>query len=302
MKKLFKIFLFGVACFLYSEKSMAQKFRDSTFVKIETIDGNEFLGKIMSQNADQITLKTEALGEVNIPKIKIKTIEKADKTQIKNGQFWEKSVQESRYFWGPSGYGLKKGEGYYQNTWIFLNQVNVGITDNLSIGGGLMPFFGVTPIWITPKLSFPYKTGKGSAGIGAVYFNVYEYGVFDDDPGFNSGGGLVYGMNTWGNRDHQITLGMGYGFLGGNWSNYPVFMASTMQRNNRRWAFISENYVIPVDGGTAIIISAGARFLGKMATFDLGAYTLASSEFGGIPFALPWFSVAFPWKGKEKKK
>lgn len=258
----------------------AQKFRDSTLVKIVTIDGNEFVGKILSQNENEFRIRTETLGEVAIPKLKTKSMEKVDKTKLVDGELWEPHIQESRHFFGPSGYGLRKGEGYYQNTGIFLNQANVGVTDNFSIGGGIIPFPIFAPVWITPKLSFPYKTGKGSAGIGAIYINAFGWGQeFGNDGESWGGAGMVYGMNTWGSRDHQLTLGMGYGFADGRgWANYPTFMLSTIQRNRRRWAFISENYVIAAGNSSpVVIISAGARYLGKIVTVDFGAFTFASS-------------------------
>ena len=34
--------------------------------------------------------------------------------------------------------GLKKGEAYYQNAYVLANSVNIGITDNISLGGGIL--------------------------------------------------------------------------------------------------------------------------------------------------------------------
>jgi hypothetical protein len=53
---------------------------------------------------------------------------------------------------------MNKGEGYYHNFMVFINQATYGVTDNISIGGGLVPLFlfgGLTPVWITPKVSVP---------------------------------------------------------------------------------------------------------------------------------------------------
>lgn len=59
-------------------------------------------------------LKTENLGEINIPQKNIKS-----KTELKDikkigNEFWLPNPQSARYYWAPNGYGLKKGEGYYQ--------------------------------------------------------------------------------------------------------------------------------------------------------------------------------------------
>ncbi len=306
MKIFTKNGLAAIAILLFSLLSIgdaeAQKFRDSTLVKIVTVDGNEFMGKILSQNENEFRIRTETLGEVAIPKLKIKSIEKVDKTKLVDGEIWEQQPQESRYFFGPSGYGLRKGEGYFQNTGLLLNQVNYGATDNFSIGGGIMPFPFFTPVWFTPKLSFPYKTGKGSAGIGLLYFNVFGSWLdLNDDNDRWQGAGMLYGMNTWGSREHQYTIGMGYGFADGlGWANYPTFMLSTMHRNSKRWAFISENYMIPGDGSPVVLISGGMRYLGKVVTVDFGLFLALHEEFGGSLPLLPWYSIAFPWQSKGK--
>ncbi len=289
---------------LCAERAEAQKFRDSTLVKIVTVDDNEFVGKILSQNDTEFRINSETLGPVSIPKLKIKSIEKVDKDRMIGGELWDRSPQESRYFFGPSGYGLHEGEGYYQNTGLFLNQMGHGLTDNFTIGGGIMPFPFFSPVWFTPKVSFPYKSGNGSAAVGLLYINYLGWGNdFSDGSGRWGGAGMVYGCNTWGSRDRQLTFGMGYGFADGDgWANYPTFMLSAMQRTRKRMAFISENYVIPIDGGALGILSAGGRFLGKNVTVDFGLWTAFESDYGFVPGVFPWYSVAFPWQSQTKEK
>jgi len=59
--------------------------------------------------------------------------------------------------------GLHKGEGYYQNIWVFWNQASFGVTENFSLGFGIIPLFlfggeagQYSPIWVVPKLSYPW--------------------------------------------------------------------------------------------------------------------------------------------------
>ena len=101
-------------------------------VSIETVDGNEFLGEIMKEDSLSIVLKTQKFGEITIYKSDIKHQEKVHVQQVKDGILWFDNPQSTRYFWAPNGYGLKKGEGYYQNIYVLWNQFTFGITDNLN--------------------------------------------------------------------------------------------------------------------------------------------------------------------------
>ena len=92
------------------------------------MDGNEFIGIILEQSPDKIRLKTDKLGEISILRSDIKKITRLSATTAKNGTYWLDNPQSTRYFWTPNAYSLKKGEGYYQNVWIFFNQAVFGTT------------------------------------------------------------------------------------------------------------------------------------------------------------------------------
>ena len=132
MKSL-NIFVFAIL-FLCSYNGYSQDQQDSTLYSIETDDGNEFIGRIISRDEEKITLSTDNLGEIKILLIHIKSIKEVSSSSFKDGSYWFENPQATRYFWAPNGYGLKKGEAYYQNVWIFFNQVSVGVTDNFSLG------------------------------------------------------------------------------------------------------------------------------------------------------------------------
>lgn len=114
--------------------------------------------------------------------------------------------------------------------------------------------------------------------------------------GFDSGGaGILYGVNTWGNRDHQFSLGMGHGFIAGEgFGSTPTFTLSTMHRSRRRWSFISENWVIPTGDGVGLFLSAGGRYLGQSITLDVAGFIPIIPD-AEIAVILPWLSVGIPW-------
>ena len=180
--------------------------KDSLVYRIETTNGNEFIGKILSQDQEKLILKTEQLGELTIQKKDVRNIEAINVEQVKDGVLWFDNPQASRYFWAPNGYGIKKGEGYYQNVWILVNQWTFAPSNNFSLGIGTIPlfFFGgaPTPIWMTAKFSVPLKQDKINLGAGILSGTV----LGEEETGF----GIAYGILTFGSRDKNASLGLGY--------------------------------------------------------------------------------------------
>lgn len=126
-------------------------------------------------------LETESLGVNNIAVANIKNVREVGLEELQGGKVWPSNAQATRYFIAPNAYGLRKGEAYYQNGLIFFNQASIGITDNFSMGLGVVPLFlfagAPTPVWITPKFSVPIKENQLNVGGGALIGTVV--GVVD---------------------------------------------------------------------------------------------------------------------------
>ncbi|MCS3632659.1 hypothetical protein GGP55_003281, partial [Salinibacter ruber] len=88
--------------------------------------------------------------------------------------------QSTRYFFAPNAIGIPQGQGYYQNTWVFLNNVNYGATENFSIGAGTVPVFlfgaEALPIWVLPKVSISTPRDNLHLAGGAVFGGVLGAG------------------------------------------------------------------------------------------------------------------------------
>ncbi len=265
-----------------------------------TKDGNDYVGQLLSQDAEKIVLRTPSLGDLKIPKNQIKVLEPIKKTNLVEGHYWYESPHTTRYFFAPNGYGLKAGEGYYQNAWIFLNQVSYGVTNHFSIGAGIIPIFlfgaPALPFWITPKFSVPIVEDKLNLGAGLLYAN-----VIGTDVEANGGVGMTYGVITAGPRDKNITFGLGYGFAGGSWTKYPTLTMSGLFRTSEKFMLITENYLIPTGGdlGNFGVLSAGGRYGGKTIAIDFGLFRPIGQEFGPGFWALPWLGINASF-GKRK--
>lgn len=284
-----KYILFSVFALICSVSHAQTDVDKSALYRIETIDGNEYVGNIVLDSADIFIMKTASLGEIRLRKADIKRMTEVSKSQIKGGELWFDNPQATRYFWQGNGYGLKKGEGYYQNVWIFFNQVSYGITDNLSIGAGMVPLFlfagASTPVWITPKLSIPVVKDKFNVGAGALVGTVLGES--------NSGFGIAYGTATIGDRNTNASLGLGYGYFDGVWANVPTISLSAMIRTGQRGYLLTENYFIGTADEDAILLFFGGRRLIKNSSLDFGLLFPANTE--SSFFAIPWLGLAIPF-------
>lgn len=258
--------------------------------QVVTFDGNQYFGHILYRDGETIRLETEAVGIINIPVRNVDTIKAVEVKEAIGGQFWPDNVQATRYFWSPNGYGLKPGEGYYQNIWIFFNQVSVGLTENTSIGFGIVPAFlfagAPTPIWITPKVSVPVVKDKFNLGGGVLAGTV----LGEDAGGFF---GIAYGLGTIGSRDKNLTVGLGYGFADGEWARRPTFTLSGMLRTGKKGYLLTETFIIDVGTTTGALIALGGRTVWDSIALDYGGIIPAGDV--GTLIVIPWLGISVPF-------
>lgn len=257
-------------------------------IKIETIDGNVFVGFVVNEDSSALIINTDIYGEVKIPQHSIKS-----KTELKDvkkvgTEFWLPNPQSARYFWAPNGYGLKDQSSYYQNIWVFYNQFSLGLDDNFSLGAGMFPLFlfgAPTPVWIVPKFSIPVIENKLNVGTGAFLGTVLgeQVGAF----------GLLYGTATLGSRDKNMSLGLAYGFAGGEWLNIPITNVSCLIRTGPKGYFISENYVIPFDGEVVVLASLGGRSIIRNIGLDYSLWIPITGHMDTF-IAIPFLGITIP--------
>jgi len=124
-----KLILNLLICLVISGSLFAQTSRDTLQYKIDTKDGNQYVGRIVSEDSIKTVMVTN-VGTITIPAGDIQSKSEIQVGQIRNGVLWFNNPQATRYFFAPNGYGLEKGEAYYQNIWLFFNQFVVGVTKN----------------------------------------------------------------------------------------------------------------------------------------------------------------------------
>lgn len=294
MKKQF-ICIFIIIVLLDNLQCFGQNVPDSTrIVRVETIDGNIFVGFVVTEDSSALVIKTETLGKIKIPRNNIKSKTELKEVKKVGSEFWLPNPQSSRYFWAPNGYGLEKGSSYYQNIWILYNQFSIGLSDNFSMGAGMLPLFlfggSATPFWIVPKFSIPVVENKFNVGTGAFLGTIIgeQTGVF----------GLLYGTATFGSRDKNLSLGLAYGFADGEWMKVPIINVSYLVRTGPKGYFVSENYVISFDGEVVVLISAGGRSIIRNIGLDYSLWIPLGAEMGSF-IAIPFIGITIPIARKK---
>lgn len=287
------LMLISVLTFL-SLTVKSQNKPDTLMYRLETTSGNIYTGKILEQDDQKIIFFSDELGEITIFRRNIESLNPLEPGKIKGGKYWSDNPQATRYFFSPNGYGLNKGEGYYQNVWVLFNSFAVGVTDNFSIGAGIVPLFlfagAPTPVWITPKFSIPVSKDKFNLGGGALIGTI----LGGDGGGF----GIVYGVATAGSKDNNVSLGLGYGYAGDDWAKSPMINLNFMLRTGARGYLISENYYISTVDESVVLLSFGGRQIIKKAGLDYG---LVIPLFGDMESfaAIPWLGLTIPFGKKQ---
>ncbi|MFK7808772.1 MAG: hypothetical protein AB8F74_13295 [Saprospiraceae bacterium] len=278
-----------IGCFQFGHTQSVTSQPDSTaYVEVNLKDGASFIGELVAEESDHLIIKTASLGEITIDKEKVDSYEMLSSQSYVNGVYYHKTANSSRNIFAPTGYGLKKGEGYYQNFMIVVNQISYGITDYFSMGvgfefvsilagansfgddGGTGP--SLPAFMITPKFSIPIKENKWNIGIGALALNIP-----DSDNLFDVG--ALYGVSTWGSENSNFTVGVGIGYTEDRISDRPLFTLSANHRLSKRIALVTENWIMAEEGETLTFNSIGARYLGDKVSVDFAL--VGAGYFGG---------------------
>ncbi|MDP9205725.1 MAG: hypothetical protein M3P12_09760 [Gemmatimonadota bacterium] len=247
---------------------------DSTKIQVITMrDGSSLVGRIVEVRADTVDFQM-GIGRVPVAIRDIREISETGSGRIHGGQYWFPNPNSTRLFFAPSGQMLKKGEGYFADYELFFPGFAYGLTDNLSVGGGVSLFpagFDEQVYYFTPKVGV--SVAKRVHLAAGVLFAGTKGGT----------GGVGYGVGTFGDGDASATMGLGYGFAGGEIESKPVAMLGGEKRVSRRIALVTENYLLPISENN-LVYSFGVRFMGEKLTTDLAIFNVSGSGIIGVPY------------------
>lgn len=202
---------------------------------------------------------------------------------------WEPNANPYKYLLGNSAIPMKKFTGYYQNVWVFFNNVGFAFTDWFSLSAGFELFSLMVPqegpfiFTLNPKVSFRVINNLYLGG-NILYVNAIR--ALDEFSGL----GTLNAFATYGTTNYNVSTAFGWGWVNSDFAKKPIISISGMARVSNRIAFVSENWIIPdvaEDGGYYGIISYGIRFLSGKSSFDLAFVNnkdISQALFIGIPF------------------
>lgn len=232
--------------FIYAQNNEDQN--GKTIFLVTKNDGTEFLGEILSQDAREILMKTEKIGDVYIPKHEIKSIKEV------NPKFYEdfsgEEIFSTRYFITTNGLPIKKGDNYI--LWnIYGPDFQFGIADNFGVG--IMTSWAAIPIIANAKYSI--KLGEKSNMALGVLLGTGSWAF----PDF--GLALPFTSFTYGNRKNNLTFSVGYAGLAYSTENYnPItnemydekfkegrvlFSLAGMFKINSKFSIVFDTFISP---------------------------------------------------------
>jgi hypothetical protein len=273
---------------------LAQNKQDTTSNKltvvVETIDGSRFIGKFLERKNDSIVLQTKTTGLILIAESQIKSIDEVgSKTQKRStNAAWFSNSFASQGLFFPTGIGLKKGEGNYQNLMIGLNSVNFGITNHFSIAGGVEVLSIINSgkpavMYIQPKLSYSFSTNFHLSG-GGYLFN----GGLSNN---RSSGVIPFGNLTVGNQDNNFTIGTYIPAQGD-----AIFLIAGQVRTVKTFGLICEVYIL---NGNAFL-TMGGRYMTEKVCLNFGLFRPITSSSSDSFGAIPYLGVVVPFGNRGK--
>lgn len=227
------------------------------------VNGNEFTAKYVERRKNIVVFQTDALGQLSVATSDIRQMKNIKEENIKGGNYFFPNPNNTRYFFAPSAMNLKKGEGYYQNTYVIGNSVNYGLTDNFSIGAiVVLPSL----VFITPKIGFRVADNfhLGGGVMAGIVPDLFDGNV--------SLAGIGYGVATYGTLEYNATLGTGMLYAEGEFFDRPIITLSGMARINKRLAFVSENWFLPTS--KEVYYSSSGQYVMKNVYYEGLSYGL----------------------------
>ncbi|MDZ7718547.1 MAG: hypothetical protein U5K72_06995 [Balneolaceae bacterium] len=148
----------------------------SKTVEVELRNGSIIKGSIISVSKDEVELQEEN-GRTFIELSRIREIRELDLTR--KGNQWFANPNYSRLFFSPTAQPLQKNSGYYQNIYVFFNNVAYAVSDNIAFTGGfsMLPSVSISNqlYFFTGKAGFEVADGHFiGGGLGVASANTFK--------------------------------------------------------------------------------------------------------------------------------
>ena len=245
------------------------------------------IGRITLVSADSVRVVSAAM-TATVARREVRSVRAYPATALHDGVLWPENPHATRLLFAPTAIPLRRGEGYFADFWIFFASAAVGVTDRFTLGAGmsLLPLgnFGDNIFYALPKYTVVSQP-RLKVALGALMASV-PWTRSDDGNRRRQSLGILYGVATTGSPESNLTIGTGWGYVGGTLANKPVLTVGGQHRATKRIALISENWFVPFDNGGGGFVSYGVRMLGEKIAVDLALGSPVGTDtfyFPGIP-------------------
>ena len=270
-------------------------------VTVRLKDGSSLRARIIAEDERGLKIVTVGGMAMELARASVDRVERAGETGTRPSD-----SNYTRLLFSPTGRPLGKGEGYFSDHYVVFPGVAYGLTDNISVGGGLS---------VVPGLGLSDQLYYGTARVGKQFSErvAVSGGVLGarGGEGETSTLGVGFVMATLGKPDKSLTVGGGVArtvseeyyteYTGRGWQgNFrnrveytPVVMLGGTARLSPRLALVSENWLVLSEDFrlSEQPFAVGVRFLGDRLTADVGVVLVGEMIEDGFP--LPWLSVTY---------
>jgi len=277
------VVLFAVLTLSASGRAAAQGEKDSLSPKkIALRDGSEIFGTIVRTDSAMVQFKTSSGIMMEIPRREIKKIDTLS-GEFVDGEYHRFDPNRTRLFFAPTARPLGAGQGYFSAYEIFFPFLAVGVSDFLTLAGGisLLPGADEQILYFAPKVT-PLHLKAIDVSAGVLYLT--------STGGNGDGVGIMYGVTTIGSPRASATIGLGWGFHGEDISDQPIVMLGGELQVSNSVKLITENWIPP--SSDVAMVSFGIRFFGEHLAADLGLIHPAGARMEGFPF-IPWIGFTY---------
>lgn len=200
-------------------------------VKVVLDDETVLNGQIKFVTADTVGLMTPSGVAIALPETKIRDLHASLLSNGRGGKYYRADPNSTRLLFAPTGRGLRSGQGYFADYWIFFPTLAIGMSDFLGVGAGMSIFPGASSqlLYVAPKISFT-PSESFSFATGFLYLGIPE----SDDIT------LGYGVITLGSSEAALTGGFGVPLTQD--SDEFIFLIGGELQTSNRTKLITENW------------------------------------------------------------
>lgn len=250
-------------------------------------DGQVVKGRLVSADPEVVTLESSG-ARLTFPRAAVRELAVPGSDAALGPR--SRDPNRTRYLYSPSGFMLRRGEGYVSQTELFITSAAIGVTDWLTLQAGtVLPVVVYSPK-DTPLLLAAKLGGSPTPWlhVGAGFQTLLLPSV-DEAPGV----GLAFGVVTFGDEDLHLGISAGPPFAiskGTSSLGNVIVSVSGTWRVARSVALVTENWFLPIDGETKVLASGAVRFIGDRLGVDAGFLVPQ-----GTSFPIPWLDFTWHW-------